>query len=329
MLAEVRAIEPPRRRALPAVQAAAAAATGFVAGAAALALMRRHATRKLARSRLQRAVEALPIVGHAQLPDRHPPDRKAGGVSDGQYAVEVRTEVRPRWTFRLSRRVALDGLAPVRRRRRSTACCTTATRRCSSGSPSWAPTGSCSAPAPPRASSRSGGSSGCAARWASTPTCAPSTSGFASIPLIGPAVRANPGLRIAGRPDPFEALVWSVCEQLIEYERAAHHRAPAGRPARPPLPADGPARLAPAAVVAAPGAGAAGLPRTDRDARPGAAPGGAGGRHRPRRPARPRSRGRLAAAAGDPRDRRRGRCRRWPSPARAASTSCRPAISAI
>jgi 3-methyladenine DNA glycosylase/8-oxoguanine DNA glycosylase len=44
---------------------------------------------------------------------------------------------------------------------------------------------------------------------------------FRFDPLIGPAVRANPGLRVAGRPDPFEALVWSVCEQLIEYERAA------------------------------------------------------------------------------------------------------------
>ena len=44
---------------------------------------------------------------------------------------------------------------------------------------------------------------------------------FAFDPLIGRAVRAHPGLRAAGRPDPFEALVWSICEQLIEYERAA------------------------------------------------------------------------------------------------------------
>ncbi len=36
-------------------------------------------------------------------------------MSDGQYAVEVRTEVRPRWVFRLPRRAPLDGLAPVRR----------------------------------------------------------------------------------------------------------------------------------------------------------------------------------------------------------------------
>jgi 3-methyladenine DNA glycosylase/8-oxoguanine DNA glycosylase len=44
---------------------------------------------------------------------------------------------------------------------------------------------------------------------------------FRFDPLIGAAVRADPGLRVTGRPDPFEALVWAVCEQLIEYERAA------------------------------------------------------------------------------------------------------------
>jgi 3-methyladenine DNA glycosylase/8-oxoguanine DNA glycosylase len=44
---------------------------------------------------------------------------------------------------------------------------------------------------------------------------------FRLDPLIGPAVRGNPGLRVAARPDPFEALVWAICEQLIEYERAA------------------------------------------------------------------------------------------------------------
>ncbi len=42
VLAEVRPIEPATRPALPAVQAAAVAATGFVAGAATVALVRRH-----------------------------------------------------------------------------------------------------------------------------------------------------------------------------------------------------------------------------------------------------------------------------------------------
>ena len=44
---------------------------------------------------------------------------------------------------------------------------------------------------------------------------------FRFDPLIGRAVRSDPGLRGAGRPEPFEALAWAICEQLIESERAA------------------------------------------------------------------------------------------------------------
>jgi DNA-3-methyladenine glycosylase II len=44
---------------------------------------------------------------------------------------------------------------------------------------------------------------------------------FARDPLIGRSVRTRPWLRVGRRPQPFEALVWAVCEQLIEYERAA------------------------------------------------------------------------------------------------------------
>ncbi len=44
---------------------------------------------------------------------------------------------------------------------------------------------------------------------------------FRFDPLIGRAVRSNPRLRITGRPEPFEALTWAICEQLIEAERAA------------------------------------------------------------------------------------------------------------
>jgi 3-methyladenine DNA glycosylase/8-oxoguanine DNA glycosylase len=44
---------------------------------------------------------------------------------------------------------------------------------------------------------------------------------FRFDPLIGASVRADPGLRVSGRPDPFEALCWAVCGQLIEFERAA------------------------------------------------------------------------------------------------------------
>ncbi|HWH95717.1 MAG TPA: hypothetical protein VNT03_17790 [Baekduia sp.] len=44
---------------------------------------------------------------------------------------------------------------------------------------------------------------------------------FRDDPLIGPSVRSRPHLRVTRRPDPFEALAWAICEQLIEYERAA------------------------------------------------------------------------------------------------------------
>jgi hypothetical protein len=64
VLAEVRTIERASPTSLPAVQAAAAAATGFVAGAATLALVKRRAARKLARRSVsRRAVDMLPIVG--------------------------------------------------------------------------------------------------------------------------------------------------------------------------------------------------------------------------------------------------------------------------
>jgi 3-methyladenine DNA glycosylase/8-oxoguanine DNA glycosylase len=44
---------------------------------------------------------------------------------------------------------------------------------------------------------------------------------FRDDPLIGRSVRARPHLRVLRRPEPFEALAWAICEQLIEYDRAA------------------------------------------------------------------------------------------------------------
>ena len=44
---------------------------------------------------------------------------------------------------------------------------------------------------------------------------------FKRDPLIGPVVRARPWVRPRRRPEPFEALAWAVCEQLIESSRAA------------------------------------------------------------------------------------------------------------
>jgi 3-methyladenine DNA glycosylase/8-oxoguanine DNA glycosylase len=40
-------------------------------------------------------------------------------------------------------------------------------------------------------------------------------------PLIGPVIRRRPWLRPRRRPEPFEALAWAVCEQLIDSRRAA------------------------------------------------------------------------------------------------------------
>lgn len=66
VLADVRPIEPASAPALQAVQAAAAAATGFVAGAAAVALVRRRAARRLSRAQgldLRRPGSPLPAAG--------------------------------------------------------------------------------------------------------------------------------------------------------------------------------------------------------------------------------------------------------------------------
>jgi 3-methyladenine DNA glycosylase/8-oxoguanine DNA glycosylase len=44
---------------------------------------------------------------------------------------------------------------------------------------------------------------------------------FSRDPLIGRSLSRRPWLRVRRRPEPFEALAWAICEQLIEYERAA------------------------------------------------------------------------------------------------------------
>jgi hypothetical protein len=65
VLAEVRTVERGAPAPLPAVQVAAVAATGFVAGAATVALVKRRAARKVARNTRagsRRAVDLLPIA---------------------------------------------------------------------------------------------------------------------------------------------------------------------------------------------------------------------------------------------------------------------------
>jgi 3-methyladenine DNA glycosylase/8-oxoguanine DNA glycosylase len=140
-------------------------------------------------------------------------------VSEG-YALEVRVEVRPRWAFRLSRRTGLDRVARIRNGvlHRLLHCGDEPVAlRVAQLSADRVLFGA-------RAPSRD------AAEWGIVRMRAalgidqdlrPFHERFRFDPLIGPAVRANPWLRAAGRPDPFESLAWAICEQLIEYERAA------------------------------------------------------------------------------------------------------------
>jgi 3-methyladenine DNA glycosylase/8-oxoguanine DNA glycosylase len=44
---------------------------------------------------------------------------------------------------------------------------------------------------------------------------------FAGDEVLGRSLRRRPWLRPGRRPDPFEALTFAICQQLIEYERAA------------------------------------------------------------------------------------------------------------
>jgi 3-methyladenine DNA glycosylase/8-oxoguanine DNA glycosylase len=134
--------------------------------------------------------------------------------------IEVRIEVRPRWTLRLSRRGGLDGLTRVRDgvlHRLLHAGEEPVLVRVAQLARDRVLFG---AQADDRA----------AAEWGIErmrlalgvdQDLRPFYERFRFDPLIGPAVRANPGLRVAARPDPFEALMWAICEQLIEYERAA------------------------------------------------------------------------------------------------------------
>jgi 3-methyladenine DNA glycosylase/8-oxoguanine DNA glycosylase len=138
----------------------------------------------------------------------------------GAYAVEVRREVRPRWTFRLSRRVGSDRVARVRGGvvHRLLHCDEApVVIRVAQLSPDRVLFGA-------QADNHE------LAEWGIERMRAglgvdqdlrPFYERFRFDPLIGPGVRAHPGLRPHGRPDPFEALAWAVCEQLIEYERAA------------------------------------------------------------------------------------------------------------
>ncbi|HET9105197.1 MAG TPA: AlkA N-terminal domain-containing protein [Solirubrobacteraceae bacterium] len=134
--------------------------------------------------------------------------------------VEVRTEVRPPWPFRLPRRNGMDGLTRTRNG--------VLHRLLHVGSEPVIVR--VAQPAPDRVLF----GARCADRDAAASAIArmrqalgvdldlrPFYERFRSDPLIGRSVRENPTLRVTGRAEPFEALAWAICEQLIEYERAA------------------------------------------------------------------------------------------------------------
>lgn len=146
----------------------------------------------------------------------------APAAADGlvDVRVEVRVEVRPRSPFRLQGHGGLDGLTRVRggvvRRLLHVEGSPVVVRVAQVGRDRVLFGGA--------ASSASVAEEGVARmRRALGVDCdlADFYERFRFDPLIGRAVRADPFVRVLGRPDPFEALALAVCEQLIESERAA------------------------------------------------------------------------------------------------------------
>jgi 3-methyladenine DNA glycosylase/8-oxoguanine DNA glycosylase len=137
------------------------------------------------------------------------------------HPIEIRREVRPPWPFRLPLRNGLDGLARVRNgvmwrllhyEDRSAVIVRVAQ------------------PSADRVVFGASADRVEAAEWAIERMrfalgvdldLRPFHDRFRFDPLIGASVRSNPARRVYGKPEPFEALAWAVCEQLIEFERAA------------------------------------------------------------------------------------------------------------
>ena len=138
----------------------------------------------------------------------------------GGAPCEVRLEVRPSWAFRLPRRGGLDGLTSVRGgvlHRLLHAGDAPVVVRVAQLSPDRVLFG---AQAEDRAAAEWGIERMRSALGVDQ-DLRPFYERFRFDPLIGPAVRTRPTLRVTGRPEPFEALMWAIAEQLIEFERAA------------------------------------------------------------------------------------------------------------
>jgi 3-methyladenine DNA glycosylase/8-oxoguanine DNA glycosylase len=134
--------------------------------------------------------------------------------------VELRVEVIPRWTFRLPAHGGADGVMRCRGgvlerllhidgRPAIVRVAQTAPRRVLFGA--WA-------------SDRAGAEQAIARMrfaLAVDDDLREFYDAFRDDPLIGASLRRSPWLRIARRPLAFEAFAWAVCEQLIDFPRAA------------------------------------------------------------------------------------------------------------
>jgi 3-methyladenine DNA glycosylase/8-oxoguanine DNA glycosylase len=140
---------------------------------------------------------------------------------EARDGVEVRVEVRPRWAFALPLRNGMDGLTRVRggvlhRLIHFGGECPVLVR--------------VAQPSRDRVVFGARAAEREAAEWGIErmrlalgvdQDLGPFYERFRFDPLIGRSVRSAPGLRVGGKPDPFEALAWAICEQLIEFSRAA------------------------------------------------------------------------------------------------------------
>ncbi|MGI8594182.1 MAG: DNA-3-methyladenine glycosylase family protein [Solirubrobacteraceae bacterium] len=134
-------------------------------------------------------------------------------------SVTVRVEARPRWPLRLQRFSGMDGVLLCRRAVLHRLLCVEGERvllRAAQPTPDQVVLDA-------RAATRRAAEYALE-RWRFAlgidDDLRPFHERFRGDPLIGRSVRAAPHLRPARRPEPFEALAWAVCEQLIEVERA-------------------------------------------------------------------------------------------------------------
>jgi len=139
----------------------------------------------------------------------------------GGWEIEIREEVVPAWTFELPRSGGLDGVL----KRRSGAVLERGLSV--GGTPVVVRVAQ---PAPQRVVFGARSDDADAARDAIARMrratgvdvdLQPFCDRYRDDPLIGRSVRMRPHLRPNGRPVAFEALCWAICEQLIEYVRAA------------------------------------------------------------------------------------------------------------